>query len=555
MIKRFLFFHGLMSTALLLLSAFVFAQNKSIDVTHYEFEIHVFDHTDEIKGTAQIHLTAVDSISSITLDLEGYHGDSINPKGMTVSQATWNTTPITWEQSGRQIHAHQSLASGQNGILTLVYSGVPSDGLIIDKNKYGHRTFFSDHWPNRGSCYLPLNDHPMDKATSSFKIHAPSTYKVVSNGQLISAATLPKDASQTESNQQNWSANDQHPKLWEWHMPHQIPTKVMVFGVADFDTASYAAVGNVSLRGWVYPEDAELGHREYAAASEILDFFEKHIAPYPFDKLDQVQSKTIFGGMENAGCIFYHENSTGGDGSSEDLIAHEIAHQWFGNTASETDWKHLWISEGFATFFTGFYLEKKYGDEAFYTYMDAAQERLTQFANRYPEAVVVPDSTPNLMALLNPYSYQKGGWVLQMLRTELGEDLFLEFIRAYFHKFAFANASTTDLITLLESYSKKDLNPLMKHYLYHPAIPHIVWTHIDSGTVIAHLEGTDASLQLSRVQYEYHTEQDSEDDQVGDISISTNPTVVLLPKNADIGSLKWNTDRAYLLGPAEYYKP
>jgi len=159
------------------------------------------------------------------------------------------------------------------------------------------------------------------------------------------------------------------------------------------------------------------------------------------------------------------------------------------------------------------------------------------------------------MALLNPYSYQKGGWVLQMLRTELGEDLFLEFIRAYFHKFAFANASTTDLITLLESYSKKDVNPLMKHYLYHPAIPHIVWTHIDSGTVIAHLEGTDAPLQLSRVQYEYHTEKDSEDVQVGDISISTNPTVVLLPKNADIGSLKWNTDRAYLLGPAEYYKP
>ena len=95
----------------------------------------------------------------------------------------------------------------------------------------------------------------------------------------------------------------------------------------------------------------------------------------------------------------------------------------------------------------------------------------------------------------------------------------------------------------------------MKHYLYHPAIPHIVWTHIDSGTVIAHLEGTDAPLQLSRVQYEYHTEKDSEDVQVGDISISTNPTVVLLPKNADICSLKWNTDRAYLLGPAEYYKP
>src|SRR5207249_666261 len=124
---------------------------------------------------------------------------------------------------------------------------------------------------------------------------------------------------------------------------------------------------NIPVSAWVYPQDSAKGFYDYALATEILKFYANYIAPYPYKKLANVQSKTIFGGMENASAIFYAENSVNGERTSEDLLAHEIAHQWFGDMASETSFEHLWLSEGFATYFTDLYFEKKYGKEAMVT--------------------------------------------------------------------------------------------------------------------------------------------------------------------------------------------
>jgi len=521
-------------------------QYRGIDVLHYHFQLELSDTTDAIIGKAEIDLTATRDRANIQLDLENAlppSGDGEGaPKGMQVGSVDWNGAPATWTHRDRVLTIHQPISPNDTGKLTIYYRGIPSDGLIISKNKYGNRTFFSDHWPNRGSCYLPLNDHPTDKATSSFEVMAPSAYRVVSNGQLLEEP-LPT------------SGHASMDRTWSYSMQHEIPTKVMVIGVAAFDTASYAPVGTIPLRGWVFPEDAQGGHTEYAAASEILAFFDSIIAPYPFHKLDQVQSKTIFGGMENAGCIFYHEGSTVGDGSSEDLIAHEIAHQWYGNSASESDWNHLWLSEGFATFLTGFYLEKKYGFDAYYAYMDAARNRVMQFAQRYPRAVVVPDSTPDLMALLNPYSYQKGAWILHMARREMGEDAFLQGIRSYYQQYQFSNAHTSDLLSHLNNAFPGDLSPLFEHYLYHPEIPEIAIASRKNRTLSVHLAGLKSDLILSEVSYrcDYidkgHREEDAPSPQYyeGQTALSAAPTLLNFPKNVDISSIRWNIDGAYLL--------
>src|SRR5690606_37164570 len=123
---------------------------------------------------------------------------------------------------------------------------------------------------------------------------------------------------------------------------------------------------------------------------------------------------TMFGGMENANAIFYNENSVTGTGSAEALIAHEIAHQWFGNTVTEKNFHHLWLSEGFATYLTNMYIEHKYGRDSFLKRLENEKQNVIQFANRSDLPVV--DSVSAYVDLLNANSYDKGGWILHMLR-------------------------------------------------------------------------------------------------------------------------------------------
>jgi aminopeptidase N len=156
----------------------------------------------------------------------------------------------------------------------------------------------------------------------------------------------------------------------------------------------------------------------------FLPWLEKHIAPYPYKKLANVQSKTIFGGMENANAIFYFENSVT-DTGIEALMTHEIAHQWFGNSASEKDWSHLWLSEGFATYMTHLYLEEKYGEDSFNNRREADREKVIAFSKTRNTPVSDTSASNNLMQLLNANSYQKGGWVLHMLRRKVGDSFIL----------------------------------------------------------------------------------------------------------------------------------
>ena len=132
----------------------------------------------------------------------------------------------------------------------------------------------------------------------------------------------------------------------------------MVFGAADFAVQLAGEHEGIPVSSWIFKEQKEKGFYDYAMALPVLEFFTKNVAPYPYEKLANVQSKTRYGGMENASCIFYYEASVKGDRSSEALIAHEIAHQWFGNSASEANWHHVWLSEGFATYWTHLYFEQ-----------------------------------------------------------------------------------------------------------------------------------------------------------------------------------------------------
>ncbi|NDF61324.1 MAG: M1 family peptidase, partial [Crocinitomicaceae bacterium] len=298
--------------------------------------------------------------------------------------------------------------------LKLRYQGQPTNGLIIGKNKFGDTTYFCDHWPNRAHHWLACIDHPSDKATVSVQITAPKKFTCVSNGKFESKIS--------EENTITSSYSTIYP----------LPLKVIVFGLAELVYQVDIKHPKIKITNYAYPQDSINVFKDFKETKSILDFYENLIDDFPFEKLDNVQSTTQFGGMENAGCIFYDENAFKGTGINR-LIAHELVHQWFGNSVTEKDWSHLWLSEGFATYLTNLYIEKIEGSNEFIQQLKKDRQRVIYFQNQLIAPLQDSIST-NLMALLNPNAYQKGAWVLHMLRKEVGYDQFIQIIRSFYQQ-------------------------------------------------------------------------------------------------------------------------
>jgi aminopeptidase N len=447
MMKKWFLFFGC------ILSLVGFSQD--INVLNYSFIIEISDQNDTLHGEAFITVINKSGKGEIELDFGGVD----NGKGMSVLQIH-SIDPLvkklSFKQEAQKLIIQLPNNSENKRVLDIVYAGVPSDGLIISKNKYGDRTFFSDNWPDRAHYWIPCNDRPDDKASFEFIVTAPSQYKVVSNGVKIEEKNLGDGKT-----------------LTHWKEDTPLPTKVMVIGVAKFAVKTFQdSPSNIPVSAWVYQQDSAKGFHDYAPAPEILKFFSSYIAPYPYKKLANVQSKTIFGGMENASAIFYFEGSVTGHGGIEDLLAHEIAHQWFGDMATEKSFAHLWLSEGFATYFTDIYWQHKYGDEAFKKRLQKERNEIIDFVktNGYP----VVDSLSPYMDLLNANSYQKGGWVLHMLRNEVGDSVFHKIVQTYYQQYKGSNADTRDFEAVAEKVSGKNLKWFFDQWLYRPGIPQLL---------------------------------------------------------------------------------
>ncbi|MES2807661.1 MAG: M1 family aminopeptidase, partial [Bacteroidota bacterium] len=190
----------------------------------------------------------------------------------------------------------------------------------------------------------------------------------------------------------------------------------------------------------------------------------KNIGPYDYKKLANIQSKTIFGGMENAGAIFYFENSVIEKGI-ESLMAHEIAHQWFGDAVSEKNFHHLWLSEGFATYLTNHYLEIKYGVDSLQALLTEQRAKIFKFEKERLKPVVDTSVNGNYMPLLNPNSYEKGGWVLHMLRRKIGDGAFFKGLNTYYLKYRRGNAETDDFMEVMQNISGQKLQSFFDQWL------------------------------------------------------------------------------------------
>jgi aminopeptidase N len=443
-------------SCILLTRVFLYGQ-KNIDVLHYQFEIGLSDLSDTIKGKATVTARFLQPVDTFTLDMIGVNANT----GKGMQPVLSGTDKVVFKDDKFRIIPSGKIKAGDVRTYVIAYKGIPADGLIISKNKFGHRTFFSDNWPDRARHWIPCVDNPADKASVEFIVTAPAHYQVVSNGIQVEETNLPGDL-----------------KLTHWKEDIPLPTKVMVIGAADFAVQQAGTVGCVPVSSWVFPDNRQEGFLDYAPAKDILSFFIDYIGPYPYKKLANIQSKTIFGGMENAGAIFYFENSVNGRQNQDGLIAHEIVHQWFGDMATEKSFAHLWLSEGFATYLTILYMEKKYGADTARLLRATDRQQVIDFVKTSDRPVV--DSISAFMDLLNNNSYQKGGWVLHMLRRLLGDTVFHKGIQQYYAAYAGKNADTRDLQAIFEKVSGKNLSGFFQQWLYTPGIPtlDIQWNYV-----------------------------------------------------------------------------
>jgi aminopeptidase N len=437
-----------------------YPKNKTIDIMHYLFQLEINDSTDVVAGQATVTILFRARVSEFELDLVNKNEKG---KGMDVLQITEDGNPVkfTHQHNRLKIIPRAIPSPGDRFSFVITYGGIPQDGLIIGKNKFGDRTFFGDNWPDRARHWLPTIDHPYDKATCEFVIIAPDYYQVIGNGQKLEES--------------NWT---KHRKVTHWSETAEIPTKVMVFGAARFAVQYIGNVDHIPVETWVYPQNLADGFSDYSIALKVLDFFHYHIGPYPYEKLANVQSTTRYGGMENASNIFYFENSVTGRNEDEGLMAHEIAHQWFGNSASEKDWYHIWLSEGFATYFASLYIEYAYGHDRQVEELRADRDRVVDYFRRNA-APVIDTTMTELTGLLNTNSYQKGAWVLHMLRHEIGDIDFWKGIQNYYRNYRDGNSLTTDFQHVMEEASGKNLATFFDQWLWkagHPRLS-VVWSY------------------------------------------------------------------------------
>jgi len=439
-------------------AADAYPRQPGVDAVHYVFRLELGDGADEIVGETKVRLrfTAA-GVREAYLDLaEVRDGKGMSVQSVTLPGVEGESALVSHEHRGDRLRLtlEPPPAAGEERVFTVRYRGVPADGLRFLPNVHGERSVFSESWPDRARQWLPTIDHPSDKATGEMVVTAPAAYQVVSNGRLVEEQDLPDGRRRTH-----------------WRQSVPIASWLYALGVARFSVHHAGEAGGVPLQTWVFPQDRERGQALFEELSRsAMAFFSERIGPYPYEKLANVEAAGINGGMESATSIFYGDK---GVTASRAPVVHEIAHQWWGNSVTESDWDDVWLSEGFATYFTLLHTEHAEGRDAFAAGLRQSREQILELERKLPDTPVIHRNLSDMKKVLNRLVYQKGGFTLHMLRARIGSEAFWRGIREYYRRFRDGNARTADLREVMEQAAGEPLGWFFEQWLTRAGVPRL----------------------------------------------------------------------------------
>jgi aminopeptidase N len=456
---------GLAAVSVALIAASAPAQTSpgrpGPDVRSYHFTIELPDSGREIRGSAAIVLVrAGQGSDTLRLDIVGMSVDSVGDPE--------TSRPLPFDYDGRTLRIALPGLRGDSTARRSVrvrWHGTPGDGLIIQPSARGRWAAFGDNWPDRARDWIPTVDDPAHKAAVRWDVIAPARWRVVANGRF-------SGRHEAGAGQTRWSYVEDHP----------IPTYTMVVGATEMTVSTHRPLvsggDTIPMEVWTYPEDSAFADSvPFRRLTEVVETLQRIIGPFPYEKLAQVESSTRYGGMENSSAIFYAEQAYLARWMDEGVVRHETAHQWFGDAVTERDLHHLWLSEGFATYFdlvAGAALD---GDTVLSRGM--RDEARGYVNSRVVNRPILDTTVTVLTQLLNANSYNKGAWVLHMLRGYVGDSAFFAGIRDYYRTYRDSSVSSDDFQRVMERASGRRLDWFFDQWLRQAGYPRldVVWRY------------------------------------------------------------------------------
>jgi aminopeptidase N len=414
--------------------------NGGYDVQHYTIDLDVDNSSNEINGVVTIDAVANHDLDAFNLDLYGLEVFGVQINGHS---ATW-----TRSENEMTVVPSDRLLEGDGFFVEIDYGGNPET--ILDPGvpflplgwQIQDENIFAVSEPSGAMNWYPVNNHPTDKASYTFRITVPDPFMAVANGLLV--GTLEEDGRTTY--------------IWEASDPMASYLSTVHIGL--YDVEMEEGPDGLPIRNYFYEGTPEVVRRDFDRTADMIVFMNELIAPYPFEAYGVVLLK-----HDASWALETQTLSTFGQSfTDEQVVFHELMHQWFGNSVSPATWQDIWLNEGFATYFTQLWEENINGPEWLELNMDQMYDALV--TRQIPPPI--PEVVERMFASA---TYWRGAWILHALRLVAGDELFFEILRTYYDRFQNGAASTADFISVAAEIGGPEAEEVLNKWLYDPQVP------------------------------------------------------------------------------------
>jgi aminopeptidase N len=423
------------------------AEAHDFDVTHYQFDWKLDFNSRSLQGKAVIYgESSIQGLNTIALNLS-------NTMTVTGVQQDQRALVFSHQDDLLNIFFGQDYKKGQSFAVEITYSGYPTAGLYYDYHGSAPIIYSMDE-PSLARYWFPCYDFPSDKATAELNVTVSSGTVVASNGSLVEVTT-----------------NLDNTLTYAWQVNCPIATYLISVAATNYVTFSHPYTSgpeDMEVMYYVYPELLDLAKIDFANTVPQIEFYSDVFGEYPF--LGEKYGMALIPGgtaMEHQTCTSYPAQVINGEQGYDWLIAHELAHQWWGDLVTLADWPEIWLNEGFATYSDALWWENLYG-------MAGLRVRMQEFKSILFERYSGPhhaiyDPPPGY--LFSAIEYEKGAWVLHMLRFVVGGDNFWKILKTYAQRYAYDVVTTDDFKSVSEEIYEGDLDWFFDQWIYEPGYP------------------------------------------------------------------------------------
>jgi len=403
------------------------AGNPGYDVLHYDIDLACDPADGSLAGVVVVEAESLTSLDEFHLDLVGLEVDAVLVDGVAA----------TYKREGQEliVGCPETVDTGEAFSVEVTYAGIPqpmrsAEGYPVGWQHSGDTIFTLDE-PEGAASWYPLNDHPSDKATYSFRLTVPKPYTAVANGTLTG----------TEE-------GDGHTTfIWEMGQPMANYLSSVVIG--ELVEERTVSPGGVPIRDFFATDIASEARATFASTGEAIDYFVELFGPYPFDVYGVVvpDANTSGSAMENQTAALFGSDTVrlqmADEISAAWYLSHELAHIWFGDSVTLERWQDVWLNEGFATYSSWLWLEHEFGPRG----MEAGIDYALGSLETADDAVL---GDPGVDQLFSPVVYERGGLTLHALRLAIGDERFFTILRRWASEHEYGNVTTEDFIGLVE---------------------------------------------------------------------------------------------------------